>query len=194
MVLEANSRHLATVALRPHLIFGPRDAQLLPRVVERARDGKLIRVGEGTNKVDFTYIDNAAWAHLDAAAALTSHEVPAAGKAYFISNDEPVNLWDWVNGLLEKLDLPAPKRSISLGLGRALGWVFETLWSALPLGGEPRITRTLASGFAKHHWYDMGPAKRDLGYSPRVSMADGTDATVRYLKEWLESGKSAPAG
>jgi nucleoside-diphosphate-sugar epimerase len=194
MVLEANSRHLATVALRPHLIFGQRDALLLPRVVSRARDGRLLRVGDGTNLVDFTHVDNAAWAHLDAADALTSDAAPCAGKAYFISNDEPVNLWGWTNELLEQIGVPPVQKGVSLGAARALGWLFETAYSVFPLSGEPRITRFLANGFAKHHWYDMGPAKRDLGYRVRVPMAEATAVTAAYLKQWLESGKAAPAG
>ncbi len=182
MVLAANSRHIATVALRPHLIFGPGDQLLLPRVLQRAREGRLAIVGDGKNKVDLTYIDNAALAHLDAAIALTSHEAPCAGKPYFISNDEPMVLWDWVCALLEKTGNPKPKRQVSLGTARAIGAVLEMAWKVLPLKGEPPMTRFLASAFAKAHWYDMGPAKRDLGYTVRVSMEQGTQNTVEWLK------------
>ena len=182
MVLRANARHLATVSLRPHLIFGPRDPHLLPRFVTAALKGRLRIIGDGTNKVDFTYVDNAAWAHLDAAAALTSHEAPCAGKAYFISNDEPVSLWGWFNELLAELEVPRVERRIGHGTAKALFTVIETAHKLLPLG-EPTVTAFLADAMATSHWFDMGPAKRDFGYRVRVSMADAMAPTVDYLKE-----------
>jgi nucleoside-diphosphate-sugar epimerase len=191
LVLEANSRHVATVSLRPHLVFGPRDLLLLPRVVQRAKAGVLPIIGDGRNKVDMTYIDNAAWAHLDAAGALVGNGAACAGKAYFISNDDPVVLWDWLSELLAGLDIPPPRRRVSLGMARALAGVLEAAYTVLPLSGEPRMTRFLASGLARHHWYDMGPAKRDLGYTIRVGMADGTAATVADLRA---RGVGGPSG
>lgn len=188
LVLAANGERLATVALRPHLIFGPRDANLLPRVVARAKAGALPIVGTGRNKVDMTYVDNAAWAHLDAADALVSPQAACAGKAYFIGNDEPVILWDWLGELFDQLGVPRPKRRLPLGVVRALGAVMETAYTVLPLSGEPRMTRFLASGLAYSHWYDMGPAKRDLGYRVRVPMAEGTAATVVWLRAAPSAG------
>lgn len=182
MVLAANGPQIATTALRPHLIFGPRDLQLLPRVLERARQGRLRIVGNGTNKVDFTYVDNAAYAHLDAAAALTDHRAPNAGRAYFISNGEPVSLWGWVNELLVACDIPPVTKRVSPGVANLAGWTMETIWSTLRLSGEPPMTRFLAGGFLYDHWYDLGPATRDFGYQPRVSMAEGTAATVADLR------------
>ena len=182
MVLAANSPQLATTALRPHLIFGPGDLQLLPRVLQRARQGRLRIVGNGENRVDFTYVDNAALAHLDAAAALVGHQAPNAGRAYFISNGEPVSLWGWVNELLVACDIPPVTSKISPGVANTVGWLMEKAWSTLPLGGEPPMTRFLAGGFLYDHWYDLGPATRDFGYTPRVSMAEGTAATVADLR------------
>jgi len=182
MVLAANSRHLATVALRPHLIFGERDANLFPRVIDRARTGKLPMIGDGKAKVDFTYVDNAAWAHLDAATALSSPSSPCAGRAYFISNDEPVVLWQWINALLRDLDLPVVEKRVSRGLASAAGAIAEVLWKGLPLGGEPPITRFMASALARSHWYDMGPAARDIGYAARVSMDDARRSIVAWVK------------
>ncbi len=183
MVLNANSDHIATVALRPHLIFGPRDNNLMPRVVERARSGRLPIIGDGTNKVDMTYIDNAAWAHLDALDALTGPDAPCAGKPYFISNDEPVELWPWLNGFLEALDIPPIRRQISLRTASTVGRIMEMAWTYLPMKGEPRMTRFLAAALARSHWYDMEPAKRDLNYRIRVDMEQGTAATVAWFKE-----------
>lgn len=183
MVLAANSEHIATVALRPHLIFGPRDNNLMPRVVQRAKTGKLPIIGDGQNVVDMTYVDNAAWAHLDALDALVDHTAPHAGKAYFISNDEPVELWPWLNGFFADLGVPPAKRRVSLKLASMLGNAMEFAWNTLPLKGEPRMTKFLAAGLAQSHWYDMGPAKRDFGYHARVSMEDGKAATVKWFQD-----------
>jgi nucleoside-diphosphate-sugar epimerase len=186
MVLQGNSRHLATVALRPHLIFGPRDPHLLPRFVEAARAGRLRIIGDGTNKVDFTYVDNAAWAHLDAAAALNSHEAACAGKPYFISNDEPVPLWGWFNEVLTELGVPRVERKLSHGFAKRVFGLIETAHRVLPLG-EPTVTAFLADAMATSHWFDQEPAKRDFGYTIRVSMADAVAPTVAYLRS-LEEG------
>ena len=177
-----NRETLRTVALRPHLVFGPGDQKLIPTAVARARAGRLPIVGEGTNKVDLTYIDNAAWAHLDAAKALDSHTAPCAGKAYFISNDEPVVLWTWFNALLPQLGVNAINRKISLGTASAIGAVMEWAWRLLPLSGEPRMTRFMAAALARSHWYDMAPAKRDFGYHIRVDMTDATARTVAAFR------------
>jgi 2-alkyl-3-oxoalkanoate reductase len=181
-VLAANGPGLATVALRPHAVFGPGDRLLLPRLVARARAGTLIRVGDGRNRVDLTYVDNAAWAHLDAGDALTSHAAACAGRAYFVSNDEPVVLWDWIAGVLLALGLPPVRRRVPLRVARALGWTLERTWAGLRLPGEPPLTRYLASALARSHWYSMDEAKRDLGYRVRIPMAEATGRTIASLR------------
>ena len=181
MVLEANSKHIATVSLRPHLIFGPGDPHLLPRFVEGALKGRLRIIGDGANKVDFTYVDNAAWAHIDAALALVNPDAPCAGKAYFISNGEPVKLWVWFNQLLDALGEKPLTRQMSHGTAkRVFRWV-ERIYKILPLG-EPLVTEFLADAMAKSHWYDMSPAGRDFGYHARVSMDQAMAPTVADLK------------
>lgn len=183
LVLEANGSDVATIALRPHLIIGPGDNNLLPRIVRRAGEGKLPIVGDGTNRVDLTYIDNAAWAHVDAANALESPDSPCGGKAYFISNGEPVVLWDWLNDVLRQLGLPVVRKQVSLGAARTLGATLEFAYRVLPLSGEPRLTRFLASALARSHWYDMTPARTDFGYRVRVPMGEATARTVAWLRE-----------
>lgn len=178
----AGGRRLATVSLRPHLIIGPRDNNLLPRVVERARQGRLAIVGDGHNRVDITYVDNAAGAHLDAQRALTGPDAPCAGKAYFVSNDEPVVLWDWVNDFLPRVDAPKVTRTIGLGTASMLGGAMEWAWRTFGLAGEPRMTRFLAAALARSHWYSMEPAKRDFGYRVRVPMAEGTRRTADWFR------------
>lgn len=183
LVLAANGGDLATTALRPHLVVGPRDNHLLPRVIARARQGRLAIIGDGQNRVDVTYVDNAAWAHVDAAAALTAPDAPCAGRAYFVSNDQPVLLWEWVNALLPRVGVAPVTRRIGFGTASAIGAVMELAWRLLPLPGEPRMTRFLAAAMARSHWYSMEPAKRDLGYRVRVSLAEGTDRTVAWLRD-----------
>jgi len=182
-VLRANRRGLATVALRPHLIFGPGDRHLVPRLVERARAGRLPIVGDGTNTVDVTYIDNAAWAHIDAARALTGHDADCAGKAYFIGNEKPVVLYDWIDELLDGMDLPPVRRRVSARTARKLAAVLEFFWDTLPLPGEPRMTPFLVDGLARSHWFNPEPARRDLGYEPRVKMEQAMRATIAWLRE-----------
>jgi nucleoside-diphosphate-sugar epimerase len=171
-VLAANDAALATVALRPRLIWGVGDNQLVPRLAQRARAGRLRFVGDGHNRIDTTYIDNAAQAHLD---ALDHLQVGAAcaGRAYFISNGEPRSVREIVNALLAAVGAPQVDRTIPFGVAYALGAVCEGLWHALPLAGEPPMTRFLAEQLSTTHWYDMGPARRDFGYVPRVSIDEG---------------------
>ncbi len=171
-VLAANDATLATVALRPRLIWGPGDNQLLPRLVERARKGRLRFVGDGNNLIDTTYIDNAAQAHFDA----FDHLAPGAacaGRAYFISNGEPKSAREVLNGLLHAVGAPEVDKTIPFPVAYAAGMVCEALWTVLPLRGEPPMTRFLAEQLATTHWYDMAPARRDFGYVPRVSIEEG---------------------
>ena len=171
-VLAANDATLATVALRPRLIWGVGDNQLLPRLVERANAGRLRLVGDGNNLMDSTYIDNAAQAHLDAFGQLAPGAT-CAGRAYFISNGEPRSARDLINGLLQAAGAPPVTRTIPFGVAYALGVACEGLWHALPLRGEPPMTRFLAEQLATTHWYDMAPARRDFGYVPSVSIDEG---------------------
>ena len=171
-VLAANDATLATVALRPRLIWGVGDNQLLPRLVERAKAGRLRFVGDGNNRIDTTYIDNAAQAHFDA----FSHLVPysaCAGRAYFISNGDPRTMRQTLNGLLRAAGAPEVTGTVPFRVAYALGAVCEGLWHALPLHGEPPMTRFLAEQLATTHWYDMAPARRDFGYVPTMSFDEG---------------------
>jgi len=189
LVLGANGPGLATAALRPHLIWGPGDPHLIPRVIERARQGKLMQVGDGTNLVDITYIDNAAEAHLLACDALlsvgveqsSSFAAPCAGKAYFISQGEPVALWPWLGGILNAVGAPPIRRSVSYAAARWIGTVAEAVYRFMRLPGEPRMTRFLAAQLAKSHYFDISAARSDFGYVPRVSTQEG----LLRLLGWL---------
>jgi nucleoside-diphosphate-sugar epimerase len=181
-VLAANSPALATVALRPHLIWGPGDPHLVPRIIASARSGRLRIVGEGRNRVDMVHVENAADAHIDAESALRAPNSPAAGKSYFITNGEPVVLWDWVNELLSGLGESRVTRKVPLGVATALGAVSEAAWGIFRLRGDPPMTRFIASELAKDHWFNISAARRDLGYSPRISMSQGTAELIGLLR------------
>ncbi|MEO7597285.1 MAG: NAD-dependent epimerase/dehydratase family protein [Opitutus sp.] len=196
-VLASNSNVLRTIALRPHLIWGVGDPHLVPRVLARARAGRLRIVGDGRNRVDMVHIENVVDAHLLAESALingsrhsgaTSSQrdltqtTSAAGRAYFITNGEPVLLWDWINGLLAALGEPTLTRTVSARTARTVGAACEAIWRVLPLKGEPPMTRFVADELAKDHWFNISAARRDLGYAPRISMAEGTSQLVASLR------------
>lgn len=181
LVLAANSESLRTVALRPHLIWGAGDTHLVPRVVAQARAGRLRIIGEGKNRVDLTHVANAAHAHLLALDNLLA-DGPASGRAYFLSDNAPVALWEWINSLLRALDIPPVTRRISLRSARSLGAFAEALWATFPLRGEPPMTRFVAVELAKDHWFNIEAAQRDLGYHPVVSPQDGLEELLASLR------------
>ena len=179
-VLESNgSQGLLTCALRPHLIWGPRDQHLIPRLLDRARSGQLRRVGDGTNLVDMVYVENAATAHLQAADALKP-AAPVCGRAYFVSQGEPVNLWDWINEILGLAGIAPIRRSLSLKTAWRIGAAMETVYRILGKQSEPRMTRFLAAQLATSHYFDISRAREDFGYSPAIS-------TVEGMRRWAAS-------
>ncbi|MDX1512594.1 MAG: NAD-dependent epimerase/dehydratase family protein [Gammaproteobacteria bacterium] len=187
LVLGASDGRLRATALRPHLVFGPGDPHLLPRVVAKGRRRQLVQVGDGENRVDLTYVEDAARAHLLAADALERNG-SAAGRAYFITQGEPVNLWNWVRELLAALDLPGPTRRVSAGTAHRIGAFLECTHRLLHLPGEPRLTRFVASELALDHYYDISAAERDLGYRPERTMAQALELTLPDLRARFISG------
>ncbi len=181
MVLDANSAELATVSLRPHLIWGPGDNHLVPRIISKGRSGKLRRIGNSPCLVDTVYVDNAALAHLKAAEKLEPGSA-VAGKAYFISNGEPLPLWEMVNRILAAASLPPVSRSISPWTAYSVGALCEKVWKLFRLRGEPPMTRFVAREMATSHWFDLTAARRDLGYQPEVTIDEG----LKRLKLWLK--------
>jgi nucleoside-diphosphate-sugar epimerase len=171
-VLDHNSDELLTCALRPHLIWGPRDQHLIPRLLDRARSGKLRYVGDRKNLIDAVYVENAAASHLQAADALKPGS-PVCGKAYFITNDEPVNCWEWIDEILALAKLPPVKKGISTRGAYAAGALMEAAWWLMRRTDEPRMTRFLALQLGTSHWFNIAAAKRDFGYEPKISMAEG---------------------
>ncbi len=195
LVRAAHGPDLATVSLRPHLVWGPGDHHLVPRILERARSGKLKLVADdrsGTGnprKVDATFIDNVVDAHL---AAIDALDDPArrdrcGGQAYFITNGEPWPIADVINGILRAAGLPPVTRTVSPAVAYAAGIALETVWRWMGRRDEPVMTRFVARQLATAHWFDIRAAQRDLGWSPRVSMAEG----FRRLAESFQNGGRA---
>jgi len=180
-VIAANGDGLCTVSLRPHLIVGPGDRHLVPRIIARAGAGKVPQVGDGTNMADLTYVEDAAHAHLLAADALAPN-APAAGSIYFITQGEPVNVWSWIHELLEALGKPHVRGQVPLWLALAASSSLEAAYRTLSLPGEPRLTRFLANELAMSHYYDISRARRDLGYEPQIDMAETTRRVIESLK------------
>ena len=179
MVLKENDSSLCVTAIRPHLIWGPGDPHLIPRIIQKANRNRLMIVGEGMNQVDMTYIDNAVSAHLKVALAPNSK---VGGKAYFISDDNPVFLWKWINNLLSRLGISVVSRKISYSNAMRLGTFLELVYGVLRLKSEPPMTRFLASQLATSHYFDISKAKKDFDYHPLVSQKEGINQLISSLK------------
>ncbi|MFH1581385.1 MAG: NAD-dependent epimerase/dehydratase family protein [Pseudomonadota bacterium] len=179
-VINAARDDLMTIILRPHLIWGPNDSHLVPRIIAGAK--RLVMVGDGKNLVDTIYIDNAADAHILAADRLEENH-KLSGNVYFISQGEPVFLWEMINNILKAAGLAPVKRSISRKTAWVIGAMLEACFKLFKLSGEPQITRFVAEELATAHWFDISAAKKDLGYVPRVSTKEG----IRRLEKWLKS-------
>ncbi len=181
-VIAANGNQgLLTTALRPHLVWGPGDRHLIPPVLNRARAGRLFIVGDGSNQVDITYVENAAEAHLQAVDHLQPGS-PVAGQVYFISQGEPVVLWDFINQILERLGIPRVTRRIPCSIVRVLGAGLEVLYNMLRLSAEPPMTRFLATHLARSHYFDISKARQHFGYHPRITIIEGLERLVSPLR------------
>jgi len=178
-ILDINDHRLRTIILRPHQIWGPGDSHFVPGLIARAKN--LRQIGNGKNLVDTTYIDNAADAHILAADKL-KEKPELSGNIYFISQGEPIPAWDMINTILEAAGLEPVTGTVSYQTAWTVGAVLEFLYRTLRIQKEPRLTRFLAYAAAKSHWFDISAAKRDLGYTPTVSIAEG----LKRLKNWLD--------
>jgi 2-alkyl-3-oxoalkanoate reductase len=175
-VLNANGQDgLRTVSLRPHLIWGKGDPHLLPRVIARGKAGKLKQVGDGTNRVDITHVNDAADAHIKALDNIEN----AAGKAYFISS-ETVELWPWLNIVLVRAGCDPITSKVSRGMAYRAGAILEGLWKVLGKSDEPPMTRFVAENLATSHWFKLDAAKKDLGYEPQWT---GNKALDEYFDD-----------
>ena len=180
VVIKAAGQGLMTIILRPHLIWGPGDKHFVPRIIARAN--RLIRVGNGKNLIDTVYIDNAAEAHILAAEALEKNP-KLSGNIYFIGQGDPVPLWDMINHILKAAGLAPVRRSMPRNMAWLIGVMLELAYRSFNITKEPRMTRFLADELAKAHWFDISAARKDLGYTPRISIKEG----LRRLERWLQN-------
>ena len=179
VVIKAAGQGLTTIILRPHLIWGPGDKHFVPRIIARAN--RLIRVGNGKNLVDTVYIDNAAEAHILAAEALEKNP-ELSGNIYFISQGDPVPLWDMINHILKAAGLAPVRHSMPHSMAWLIGVMLEMTYRSFRINKEPRMTRFLADELAKAHWFDISAARKDLGYAPRISIKQGLGRLERWLQ------------
>jgi nucleoside-diphosphate-sugar epimerase len=180
IVLDAvHNRGLNAIIIRPHLIWGPRDNHLVPRVIQRRK--KLFKVGSRNNLVDTIYIDNAAHAHVLAHERLSESDA-LSGRVYFISQDDPIPMWDMINGILAAGGYPPITRTLPHRVVWCIGAVLEGVYTLFRLPGEPKMTRFVADELGTSHYFDISAAKRDLGYQPLIS----TDEGLARLSSWLK--------
>lgn len=177
-VLAASRPSFRTLALRPHLIWGKGDPHLVPTLLQKAAQKKLIQVGNGHNRVDLTHVDNAAHAHVLALEALQAGK--GMGKAYFISDAAPVVLWEWIAQLLRALGLPPVQKRIGFTQAYTLGYILEKCFAFRK--HPPPLTRFLAIQLGKNHYFDIQAAKLDLGYKPIQDPQEALGAYVDGLK------------
>lgn len=178
MVLKANDEKLCTVALRPHQIIGPDDPHLVPRLVQAAKQGRLKIVGTGKNLVDVTYIQNAVDAHILAFEKLAPQS-RVAGQAYFIGQERPVVLWDFINEILARHHLPPITKKVPAGVAFNIGLFFESWYRFFKINGEPPMTRFVAMQFSRSHYFSHEKAKKDFGYEPKIYIEQALNLTVR---------------
>ncbi len=184
-VLAANNNTLSTVALRPHLIWGPGDPHFLPRLVERAKTKQLKFIGNA-KMIDTVYVENASDAHLNAYDKLAPGSA-CAGRAYFITQDEPTMLDVMVNKLLRAANVPPVEQKISYAMAYSAGFFLESFYGLLRREQEPPMTRFLAEQLSTAHWFSIANARRDLGYAPKISVPEGL---AKLTKWWAQTHRA----
>ena len=182
LALAAADDTMAVVAVRPHLVWGPGDTQLVGRIVDRARSGRLALIGGGTALVDTTYVDNAASA-LVAALDAAGPGMPCSGRAYVIANGEPRPVRELVESILHAAGVDATAKKVPLGIATVAGSLVERLWALRRTDEEPPLTRFLAEQLGTAHWFDPRPARDDLGWTPTVSLDQGFAELTRWFAE-----------
>jgi nucleoside-diphosphate-sugar epimerase len=182
LVIAASCDELRTAAIRPHFIYGPGDPQIAPRLAENARRGTIARIGDGTNRVDVTYIDNCVDAHLRAQDALADPKSPVAGQAYFIGDPAPVRLWDFVAKVLSGVGAPPVKKHLSFGAAFAIGAALEASFSLFAVKKEPPLTRMAAIILGTSHFFSHEKARAHFGYEPRITTEEGLSRYFASLR------------
>lgn len=181
LVLAANDNQtFLTCAIRPHLIWGPGDPHLFPRVIQKGKEGKLKIVGDGENMVDIVFVENAALAHVQAFEHLKAKS-PVCGQAYFVGQERPVKLWGFINQILGFVKVDPVMNSIDVTTAYRIGWLLEKVFKLLGImKPEPPMTRFVALNLGKSHYFSHEKAKRDFGYYPKVTIEEGLKKTFSY--------------
>ena len=186
LAIAAASDALPVVIVRPHLVWGPGDTQLVGRIVQRARAGRLALIGHGTALIDTTYIDNAASALIAALDAATPGSA-CLGQAYVIANGEPRPIAELIDGILAAAGVPVTPRRVPLWVALRAGSMIERIWMVRGGEREPPLTRFLAEQLGTAHWFDPRPARDDLNWAPTVSLDEG----LQRLTDWFAAGSPA---
>jgi nucleoside-diphosphate-sugar epimerase len=189
VVLRANGPKLVTCALRPHLIWGPGDMHFLPRLSARRRKDQLRLLGSKQYLIDTIYIDNAVAAHLQILKKMQKDPERVAGKTYFISQDEPISIGAFTNGLLDAMGLPPVTKTMNADLAMFAGWLFQNVYKLLKIPSEPVLTVFLAKQLSSSHWYDISAAKQDFGFAPVISIVEGMNKLKMWLNENCPHGR-----
>ena len=182
LALRANSPQLATISLRPHLVWGPGHDHMISRIVSQGKAGKLRRIGGFNKLIDTTYIDDAARAHWLAAENL-SPTAACAGKAYFISQGDPRPNWDIINMILTAAGTGPVTKTVPYGLAYAAAAAMETAWRLARVKNEPPLTRFVLQQLTTAHWFNISAARRDLGYAPGITIEQG----MKNLAAWFKT-------
>lgn len=186
VALAAGDDHLAVVAVRPHLVWGPGDTQLTQRIIDRARAGRLVFIGSGAALIDTTYITNAADAII--AALVRAAEADVRGRAFVVSNGQPRTVAEMLTRIAGAAGLPGPQRHVPLPVARTAGAILERVWRARGRTDDPPVTAFLAEQLATAHWFDQRQTRAALRWTPRV----GLDAGFDLLAEHLRRGSTDP--
>lgn len=169
LALDADRPGFSVVAVRPHLVWGPGDTQLIGRIVERSRRGRLPLLGAGAALIDTCYRDNAASAIVAALdAAQTAH-----GRAFVVTNGEPRTISELLEGICRAAGVQPPRWRLPAGVARVAGMGVEALWAVRPGEDEPPMTRFLAEQLSTAHWFDQRETRAALHWQPRVSLDEG---------------------
>ncbi len=175
LALAADGPDLAVLTLRPHLIWGPGDTQLVQPIIDRARAGRLPVIGRGSTLIDTTYVDNAV------AAMVAAIDAGAHGEALVISNGEPRPVAEILRRVCAAAGVPGPRGRVPLPVARAAGAVVETGWRVARRPGVPPLTRFLAEQLGTAHWFDQRHTRVALNWAPAVSLDDGFERLQRSL-------------
>ncbi|ROS28236.1 NAD(P)-dependent oxidoreductase [Cellulomonas sp. PhB150] len=183
LALAADQPGFRVVAVRPHVVWGPGDTQLVGRIVDRARAGRLPILGTGAPLIDTTYVDNA----VDALVAALVAPADSYGQAYVVTNGEPRPVRELIDAICAASGVPVPRRRVPAALARAAGAGLDAAWAHLPLPGEPPLTRFVAEQLSTAHWFDQRRTREALGWEPRVSVDEGIARLAAHARAAVDA-------